>query len=77
MGGSLGDIIRQVLEPYVGPFVADTCVRATALSVGKVSSELSTEDIPQLEETIRRTLAPVAPMATVESIVATIRAEAA
>lgn len=69
--------ITDVLTPYIGRAVADTCVRATALSIGKTSDELSKEDLPQLEENIRRTLAPVAPLATIEGIIAEIELVAA
>jgi hypothetical protein len=77
MSVPLSDTVRRVLQPFVGAHVADTCVRATALSIGKVSSDLGPEDLQPLEQTIRRTLAPVAPLATIDEIIATIEREAA
>lgn len=68
--GVVSDTARSALEPWVGPMVADTCVRATAISLGKTTDDLSAEDIPALEASIRRLLAPVAPAAAVNDVVA-------
>lgn len=65
----------QALEPYVGRMVADTCIRATALSVGKTSDTLSVDDLPGLSNNIRRLLAPVAAAATVEAVLEEIERE--
>ena len=70
---SLGEVIRGVLEPYVGRTVADTCVRATALSLGKPSDSLGPEDLPAVEGNVRRLLSPIAPTGTVDALVAKIR----
>lgn len=64
---------HDILAPYVGDMVADTCVRATALSLGKTSDTLGVEDMPNLEMNIRRLLAPVAPTAVVDSMIAQLR----
>lgn len=63
--------------PYVGRVIADTCVRATALSLGKTSDQLERGDLPQLEDSIRRQLSPVAPRVTIENIIEQIELEAA
>jgi hypothetical protein len=55
--------------------VADTCVRATALSVGKTADSLTYEDLPGLEASIRRLLAPVAASATVDAVIQEIESE--
>jgi hypothetical protein len=54
------DAVVSVLEPYVGQTVADTCVRATALSLGKTSDSIGLEDFSPLEASVRRLLAPIA-----------------
>ncbi|HEX9092882.1 MAG TPA: hypothetical protein VF902_02760 [Coriobacteriia bacterium] len=61
--------LTGILEPYVGRMVADTCVRASALSIGKTSDVLSADDLPQIEQNIRRVLAPVASKAIVDDII--------
>lgn len=70
----LAEEVRDILHPYVGPIIADTCVRATALSVGKTCEQLDTGDIPVLSANIRRLLAPIASRPTIETIVARISA---
>jgi len=67
------DVVRAVLAPFVGNTVADTCVRATAISVGKTSDELTVTDLPALEERIRSLLAPIAPADTIDAMVADIK----
>ncbi|HEY3317661.1 MAG TPA: hypothetical protein VGK50_04495 [Coriobacteriia bacterium] len=74
---SLASDATDILEPYIGRMVADTCVRATALSLGKSSDSLGPGDLPQLSANIRRLLSPIAPSATVEGIVAEIEKRAA
>lgn len=69
---SIAQAVRAALEPYVGPMVADTCVRATALSLGKTSDDLETCDLSALEARIRQLLSPVAPTAAIEDALATI-----
>lgn len=73
----LAQAITTILVPYVGKAIADTCVRATALSLGKTSDQLERVDLPSLEENIRRQLSPVAPMATIDNIIRQIQLEAA
>jgi hypothetical protein len=67
------DVVEGVLSPYVGRTVADTCVRATALSLGKTSDSLGPEDLPTLEENVRKLLGPIAPTKKVDALIADIR----
>ena len=46
------DEATKMLEPYVGRTVADTCIRATAIALGKTRDELAKTDLPRLEENI-------------------------
>lgn len=69
----LGEAAIAALAPLVGPTVASTSIRASALSVGKVSGELDVSDLPMLESNIRRILAPVAPIAAIDAVIAQIR----
>ncbi len=71
------DIIVRALSPYVGPMAADTCVRATALSLGKTRDTLTAADLPALETNIRRLLGPVAPSETIDRVLAEIEGGAA
>lgn len=63
----------RVLVPYVGSTVADTCVRGTALTIGKTFDTLGNEDVGALEERARRLLAPLLPQGTIDRVVADIR----
>ncbi len=65
--------VKSALEPFVGATVADTCVRATALSLGKMSDELDTDDLSALEASIRKLLGPVAPPAAIDDAIVTIQ----
>ena len=67
--GQLAEICVAALEPYIGRVVADTVVRATALSLGKPMDELCMTDLPALRKNIRRVLEPVAARTTVENII--------
>jgi hypothetical protein len=67
------DVVEGVLTPYVGSTVADTCVRATALQLGKTSDALGPEDLPALEENVRKLLGPIAPAKKVDALIAEIR----
>ncbi|TLM82255.1 MAG: hypothetical protein FDZ75_07695 [Actinobacteria bacterium] len=71
--GTLAEAARLALEPFVGAMVADTCVRATALSLGKTSDDLIPDDLPSLENRIRSLLGPVAPTATIDQVVGGLR----
>lgn len=73
---SLASDTAEILAPFIGRTVADTCVRATALSVGKSYDTLSAEDVPALAGNIRRLLGPVAPSSTIDSIVQEIERKA-
>ena len=66
----LAEVAIDVLEPYVGRMVAGTCIGATAISVGKTRDKLSADDMPELTRNIRKLLATVAPLATIEAIIA-------
>lgn len=73
---TLAQTISGILEPYVGPMVADTCVRATALSAGKTSDDLGSDDLPRLEENVRRLLRPIAPTMTIDALIGEIKRSA-
>ncbi|HAL29598.1 MAG TPA: hypothetical protein DCP20_02635 [Coriobacteriia bacterium] len=65
---TLRERVIAALSPYVGPMVADTCVRGTALSIGKTADELTDEDLPALESSMRRLLGPVAPATVIDDL---------
>jgi hypothetical protein len=65
---TLRERVIAALSPYVGPMVADTCVRGTALSIGKTADELTDEDMPSLESSMRRLLGPVAPATVIDDL---------
>lgn len=65
---TLRERVIAALSPYVGPMVADTCVRGTALSIGKTADELTDDDLPALESSMRRLLSPVAPAAVIDEL---------
>ncbi len=64
--------VKDILAPYVGPTVADTCVRATAISLGKTSDEITTADASALGHSIQRLLSPIAPRALIDTICAEV-----
>lgn len=68
----VSESVSRALEPYVGSVVASTCMGATAISLGKTRDEIDREDLPTLEANVRRLLAPVAPRATIDAIIADI-----
>jgi hypothetical protein len=61
--------VADILEPYIGRMNADTCVRGTALSLGKTSDDLSPDDLPVIVASVRRVLTPLVPGATLLRIV--------
>ncbi|MBA4369985.1 MAG: hypothetical protein C0418_00190 [Coriobacteriaceae bacterium] len=69
---NIAEAVKDVLEPYVGHMVADTCVRATALSIGKTSDTLDAADLPPLENNVRKLLLPIAPSSTIDALIAQI-----
>jgi hypothetical protein len=71
----IGDEARTALEPWVGRIVAAASVRAAATSLGITPEELAPEHLPQLEESIRHVLAPVAPPAAIDDVIAHLRAQ--
>ena len=70
--GNLASAAIGALDPLVGAMAASTCVRATALSLGKTSDDLSAEDLPSLQANIRRLLGPVAPSSVIDQVIADI-----
>ena len=75
--GTLSQRVVEVLSPYVGDTVADTCVRATALSLGKTADQIDTGDLGALEASVRRLLGPVAPSNVIDELLEEIREGAA
>lgn len=71
--GGVAELAVGALEPFVGRMAADTCVRATAISAGKMADELCGEDMPVLEVSIRRLLQPIATTQTIDTILGDIR----
>jgi len=69
----IAELAVGALAPYVGRIAADTCVRATAISAGKMADELGSDDLPVLESSIRRLLGPVATAETIDGILGEIR----
>ncbi len=67
--GELATTAMSALEPLVGSMAASTCVRATALSLGKTADSLATEDLPALEENIRRLLGSIAPEGVIAEVI--------
>lgn len=70
------DAAVSALEPWVGRMAADTCMRATAIAVGKTSDELGVADLPAIDENIRRLLLPIAPAPAIVAILETIHGAA-
>jgi len=62
----------SALEPYVGRIIAQTSIRGTAATLGKSADELTAEDMDAIEDSVRWLLAPVAPTATIESVIDSI-----
>lgn len=71
----IGDAARAALEPWVGRIIAEASVRAAATSLGVTPDALSPEHLPQVEQSIRHVLAPVAPAAAIEDVVAHLRVQ--
>ena len=69
---TLQEVVVSVLSPYVGPIAADTCVRATALSIGKSADTLSSADLGALETNVKRLLGPIAPADTIARVITEI-----
>lgn len=65
---SYAESVRAILEPYVGHMSADTCIRATSLSIGKSFDTLDRADLPAIEASSRRMLASIVPSATLDGI---------
>lgn len=66
---SLAERAMSALEPYVGRIIAQTSVRGTASSLGKALEQLSDDDLPAIEESVRWLLAPVAPTAAIDAVI--------
>ncbi|MDZ4063093.1 MAG: hypothetical protein U1E22_00320 [Coriobacteriia bacterium] len=71
---SVLEVAVHVLEPYIGRALADTCVRAGALSEGRLPDDLTRDDLPCVEAVARKLLSAVAPEDTIEALVADIKA---
>lgn len=71
---SVAERAMGALEPYVGRIIAQTSVRGTASALGKAPEQLSDEDLPAIEESVRWLLAPVAPTAAIDAVVEQILA---
>lgn len=69
---TLRERVVAALSAYVGDTVADTCVRGTALSLGKTADELSEADLPALESSVRRLLSPIAPSNVIDDLLTKI-----
>lgn len=72
----LVELTNRVLVPIVGKHAAEACVRATALSAGKTTAQLTFDDLGFLESSIRQLLGPVAPAQMIDAILADVRLEA-
>lgn len=70
----ISETVVGALAPWVGSVAADTCVRATALSVGKDITEFGPGDITVLCANVRRLLTPIAPSAAVDGVISQIEA---
>lgn len=68
------ETVVSALEPWIGRVAADTCVRATALAIGKDISEFGAAEVSALYGNIRRLLSPIAPGPAVDSVIAQIEA---
>ncbi|MBU4555980.1 MAG: hypothetical protein KJ747_03825 [Actinobacteria bacterium] len=73
----LVELTNRVLVPIVGNQGAAACVRATALSAGKTTAQLTCDDLGFLESSIRQLLGPVVPAQMIDAILADVRQEAA
>ena len=69
----LSVVAISALEPLLGPTVANTCVRASAMSIGKLASQLDESDLPMLEVSIRRVLGTIAPAAAIDAVLVQIK----
>lgn len=62
-----------VLTPYVGRVAADTCVRGTAVSIGKTFDTLTSADFEELARRVRAVLQPLLSPDTIERLITEIR----
>lgn len=69
----LAQAAMAAIGPLVGEIAASTCVRATAISIGKTADDLNAEDMPALEASVRRLLGPVAPANVISNVLASIQ----
>lgn len=74
MSGIAGQAVAA-LTPYIGRMAADTCVRGTAVSIGKTFDTLTGEDADALAYRIRAVLSPLLPPDTIERLIAEIRGD--
>jgi len=66
--GGLSAAALAALDPLVGPIAASTCVRATALSLGKTAEDLGAADLSALEANVKRLLRPIAPDSVIDDV---------
>jgi hypothetical protein len=66
--GGLSEAAIAALDPLVGATAASTCVRATALCLGKTAEDLDGTDLPALEANIKRLLGPIAPDSVIDDV---------
>ncbi|MDY0340062.1 MAG: sigma-70 family RNA polymerase sigma factor [Coriobacteriia bacterium] len=72
MAGIAGRAV-MALTPYIGRMAADTCVRGTAVSIGKTLDTLAVEDMDALAYRINAVLCPLLPSDTIERLIGDIR----
>lgn len=66
--GGLSEAAIAALDPLVGATAASTCVRGTALALGKTADDLDSADLPALAANIKRLLGPVAPESVIDDV---------
>lgn len=71
--GGIAERAVLVLSPYIGRVAADTCVRGTAVSIGKTFDTLTGDDGDELERRVRSVLMPLLPPETIARLIADIR----
>lgn len=71
--GGIAERAVLVLSPYIGRVAADTCVRGTAVSIGKTFDTLTGDDGDELERRVRSVLLPLLPPETIARLIADIR----
>ncbi len=73
---SVGNTVVDMLTPYLGATMADTCVRVTAIGLGKSLDTLEPQDIPHICDSIRQHLSGVATQDVIDDLVSELEAMA-